>query len=70
MWSVSPGFVVREHENKVCLLKKVLYGLKQPPRAWFERFSRALIKFGFTRCHADHTIPVKRKNKKVVILVV
>ena len=66
----SPGFVVKEHENKVCILKKSLYGLKQSPQAWFERFSRTMIKFGITRCHADHTIFVKGKNMKVVIPVV
>ena len=43
------GFIVRGQENKVCFLKKSLYGLKQSPRAWFERFNRAVIKFGFTR---------------------
>ena len=28
------GFVVQEEEEKVYLLKKAFYGLKQTPKAW------------------------------------
>ena len=31
------GFRSNEEGNKVCRLKKVLYELKQSPRAWFGR---------------------------------
>ena len=40
---LPPEFMVKEQENKVCFPKKSLYGLKQSPRAWFERFNRAVI---------------------------
>jgi hypothetical protein len=43
----------------VCKLKKALYGLKQSPRAWFERFSQAMKRFGYTQSHADHTLFIK-----------
>ena len=36
---VPPGFEDIKTEGKVCRLKKSLYGLKQSPRAWFERFT-------------------------------
>lgn len=29
-----------------------------------------MISFGFNKCHADHTVFAKRRNMKVVILVV
>lgn len=49
---------------------KVLYGLKQLPFAWLDRFSKALIQFGYKRCCADHTIFVKRNGAKVAIAIV
>lgn len=57
-----PGFVVRGLEDKVCFLKKSLNGLKQSPRAWFERFTRVVLKYGFHRCYADHILFVKKEE--------
>ena len=33
-----PGFVAQGECGKVCFLRKSLYGLKQSPRAWFDKF--------------------------------
>jgi hypothetical protein len=44
-------FIAHEEcQGRVCMLKKALYGLKQSPRAWFEKFSRAVMKFDLQRC--------------------
>lgn len=42
------GFVDAAQPNAVCLLDKSLYGLRQAPRAWFNRFADFVIKLGFS----------------------
>lgn len=39
--------------NHVCKLDKVIYGLKQIPRAWYSRFSMKLQEIGFVSSKAD-----------------
>ena len=47
-----PGYVA-QGETKVCRLKKAIYGLKQNPRAWFEKFSLTIFGIVFRRGHSD-----------------
>jgi hypothetical protein len=49
----SDRFVTPGQENKVCRLRKSLYGLKQPPKQWHEKFDRTLISGGFVVNEAD-----------------
>jgi hypothetical protein len=44
---VPPGFNDEQTKGKVYRLKKALYSLKQSPRAWFDRFGKAMISFGY-----------------------
>ena len=44
---IPPRFDDSKSAEKVYKLKKYLYGLKQSPRAWFERFTHAILKKGF-----------------------
>jgi hypothetical protein len=44
---VPLGFSDKRTKGKVCKLKKALYGLKQSPRAWLDKFSKAMISFGY-----------------------
>ena len=49
---VPLGFEDIETEGKVCKLRNSLYGLKQSPRAWFERFTQAMLRYGFKQSQA------------------
>jgi hypothetical protein len=59
-----------ETTEKVCRLKKSLYGLKQSPRAWFNRFRRALCDMGYKQCNGDHTVFYRHSRRQIVVLVV
>ncbi|KAM7499356.1 hypothetical protein LguiA_023770 [Lonicera macranthoides] len=66
-----PGYKIpAEHTNKVCKLKKSLYGLKQSPRAWFGRFTRSMRKFGYSQSNSDHTLFLKKSHEKITVLIV
>ena len=54
-----------EGENKVCLLKKSLYGLKQSPRMWYLKFDEFLIRYGFIRNIYDSCVYILKKGKCV-----
>ena len=50
------GFVAQGESGLVCRLRRTLYGLKQSPRAWFDRFSSMVQEFGMTRSTSDHFV--------------
>jgi len=52
----SPPGMTNSIGMKVCKLKKVLYGLKQSPRAWFGRFTKSMKDFGHRVSNSDHTL--------------
>lgn len=53
-----PGMADSQYPNHVCKLHKSLYGLKQAPRAWFDRFSRFLLNYGFFCSLADPPLSI------------
>ncbi|KAL0393252.1 UNVERIFIED_CONTAM: Retrovirus-related Pol polyprotein from transposon RE1 [Sesamum radiatum] len=66
-----PGYVAQgEKQRMVCKLKKAIYGLKQSPRAWFDKSSRIIGEFGFSRCQADHSVFVQTTKTGMVVLAV
>jgi hypothetical protein len=67
---IPPGLSKHETVGKVCRLKFFLYGLKQSPRAWFDRFTRALCSMGFKQCNVDHIVFYRHSGRRITVLVV
>ncbi|RVX02081.1 Copia protein [Vitis vinifera] len=68
---IPPGFEESMAKNQVCKLQKSLYGLKQSPRVWFDRFTKTVLKLGYKQGQADHTLFVKKSHAgKMAILIV
>jgi Reverse transcriptase (RNA-dependent DNA polymerase) len=44
---ILSGFDTNQTASKVFRLKKLLYGLKQSLRAWFDRFRKAMVSMGY-----------------------
>jgi hypothetical protein len=61
------GFEDKEYPNHMYKLHKVLYGLKQTPRAWYECFKDFLIENGFRIGKADSTLLTKRMDKDLFV---
>jgi hypothetical protein len=54
------GFVHQGGEHLVCKLHKSLYGLKQSPRAWNQKFDTFLKSVEFMKSEADPSVYVTR----------
>lgn len=50
------GFIDSAHPTHVCHLIKSLYRLKQPPHAWFSRFTTFLHTIGFVASKCDPSL--------------
>ncbi|KAI9181304.1 hypothetical protein LWI28_013592 [Acer negundo] len=53
------GYVKKGEEHKVSRLRKVLYGQKQAPRAWYGQIDSFFLKNGFKRCPYEHALYTK-----------
>jgi hypothetical protein len=63
------GFVIHEKESHVCTLKKALCGLKQAPRAWYEKIDEYLMSLGFSKSVVDPNIYYNIVGDECLILV-
>lgn len=66
---LPPGFTSTS-PNKVCRLRKSLYGLRQSPRNWFAKLTSALRRYGFQQSHANHTLFTLRKGTDILSVLV
>uniref|UniRef100_A0A803NUD0 Reverse transcriptase Ty1/copia-type domain-containing protein n=1 Tax=Cannabis sativa TaxID=3483 RepID=A0A803NUD0_CANSA len=66
----EPELSSKMQSLKVCRLKKSLYGLKQSPRAWFGRFTKSMVAFGYHPCNSNHTLFLKKQDGKLTALII
>jgi len=64
------GFKSKIHPEYVCKLKKVLYVLKQAPRAQYGKFGEFLVHSSFKVVPSDSSIFVKTKDGRLAIVLV
>lgn len=57
-----------EKDDRVCRLKKSLYGLKQASHQWNKRIVQFLVKFGFKQSTADLCVFIYAMNADMVYL--
>jgi hypothetical protein len=51
--SQPEGVVVEGEEDKVCLLKKAIYGLKQSAQNWNRKAHKVLLELGYKQSHHE-----------------
>ena len=61
------GFVTNPYI--VCRFKKSLYGLKQPPRAWYAKIDGFFLSLNYCRCKSDPNVYLKMIHGYLIIIV-
>jgi len=64
-----PGFQDSQKPYHVCSLKKSLYGLRQAPRAWFDKFSDFLLEYGFFCSSTDPSLFIYHQQQHTILLL-
>lgn len=61
------GFIDHKYSHYVYRLNKTLYGVKQAPRAWYDRLIAYLMEHGFSRSSADKTLFIRHIEDTITI---
>ena len=56
--------------NKVCRLKKSLYGLKQASRKWFSKLKDTLLSLGYIQSKNDYSLFLNKNSTHTTLLAV
>nr|GEU41785.1 zinc finger, CCHC-type [Tanacetum cinerariifolium] len=70
VYMIQPlGFIMPGNENKVCKLIRSLYGLKQTPKQWHQKFDEVVLSNGYLLNQADKCVYSKfdASDKGVII---
>lgn len=63
----AEGFKVSGKEDHVCSLKKSLYGFRQVPRQWYQRFDAFMMKQSCTRSKYDSCVYFRKLDDDSII---
>jgi histone deacetylase 1/2 len=63
------GFVNNEHPDYVCLLYKSMYGLRQAPRVWYQKFRTHVRSLSFVTTGPDMSLFVLRHSTDIIWLL-
>nr|GFA01203.1 retrotransposon protein, putative, Ty1-copia subclass [Tanacetum cinerariifolium] len=63
------GFVNPIYPNRVCKLKRSIYGLKQTLRQWNKRFNDKIKKFVFTQNRDEPCVYIKASGSNITFLI-
>ena len=55
--------------NRVCHLRRALYGFKQAPRAWFAKFSPTIFRLDYTASPYDSALFLCCTNESTILLL-
>jgi Reverse transcriptase (RNA-dependent DNA polymerase) len=67
---IPPGHKEEININLIYRLKKLIYGLKQSLRAWYEKLSSYLISCGFMASKTDLSLFINLDKHNIVIILV
>jgi hypothetical protein len=65
-----PTYTSKDHPDYVCKLVKSLYGLKQSPRQWYERFTTCMSNLGYTRFQSDPNVYSRNGPHAILLLAI
>ncbi|KAH9696050.1 retrovirus-related pol polyprotein from transposon RE1 [Citrus sinensis] len=64
------GFEDKNKPNHICKLIKALYGLRQAPRAWFDKLKSALYSWNFENSKCDTSLFFRRTKSDIIIMLI
>nr|GFB68133.1 hypothetical protein [Tanacetum cinerariifolium] len=63
------GFINLKYPNRVCKLKRSIYGLKKASRQWNKRFDDEIKKLGFTHNNDEPCVYLKASGSNITFLI-
>lgn len=62
------GYITDENKNKVCLLNKAIYGLKQSSRMWNKTAEDTLISLGYVKSKYESCVYIRKMHETIIII--